>query len=196
MNTENNTNPVVQQVLEKRKPEHIKVADFVEKYESYPTELSQNKYLSATIKIRKYVDYATKVAIANQIIKQSCFDKQGNIRIDSIYKYFLYIVSIISLYTNLEMDATNSASDYDMLDKNGLIEKIVNLIPENELAEYRTIVQMAYDDCMTNNYDIRAMVNKMILSIQPIISTNLNEFLDKLSLELNSLDNKFTEHKK
>ena len=181
-------NTVVEKILENRKPDKIYVKDLIKKYESLDSDATKAKYLSSVLKIKNYVEFNIKRVIANQIIQQSCFDKNGNIHIDSTYKYYLYIISIFTLYTNIEFEKNDSYDDYDSLNRNQLIEKIINMIPENEIEEYRTIVQVTYDDCLENNNFIKSIIKDTLIQFWPTVSNNVNILLKDLDSKLNTLD--------
>lgn len=146
----------------------VKVADFIKKYTGYKSNDAKKNYLISIVETHKYVDYLVKVKYVRDILAVSCFDESGNIKIDSCKKYILYINTILTLYTKLDIPE-NFMSVYDELDKNELIKNILDVIPESELKTFNTILQMCQDDMFTNNYEMHSFINNNISELRSVI---------------------------
>ena len=128
--------------------------------------------------------------LAQNIINQSCL-KDGNVHIDSCKKYILYIYTLIRFYTNIDFKEKDVLIQYDLLDSNDLIEKILVLIPEKERITFKTILDMKQDDLMTNKYGTYAFITEQVnrvTSVAPEISKAFTPLVEKLNEKLESLD--------
>jgi len=131
-----------------------------------------------------YVPYLKKIDIATRIINATCFKYvEGNstpeIQIKSPFKYMLYVLNLINLYTVIDIDFEheNPVDLYDALNENGIIEAFISTMSttnQKELEEFQTVLNMVYDDFITNNMSTNAIVNKIIVEfgemVTPIIA--------------------------
>ena len=93
--------------------------EFVEKYKTLNNpDLKQN--LIKGIVEKTYIPILVKNAYATEAVNKS--SAKGS---DSIGLYLLYTMSILKLYTNLEVDSKTFNEDYDILQEYGLVDKIV-----------------------------------------------------------------------
>lgn len=156
--------------------EKINVKDFVDGYEK-----SKNKpvYLKK-LKINDYVSYGEKSFLANKIIESTSYDERGNIKIDSTARYLVFIFTLLKSYTNLDVSAERMIEDFDLLNKCGLIDEIISVIPEKEVNEFNKVLSMAYEDFMTNHYEIHGFITDMVQKISNVIDGTSPELLDEL----------------
>lgn len=170
-------NKVVSEIMENRKPNTILVTDFVNKYNSYKSDTAKSEYLNKTIKVVKYVSYASKVVFANQIVEQTHNIDNGIVNINTAKQYALFIIGVISMYTNLEFSDA-PLSDYDLLDELGLIEVIIGMISDKEYQNTKLVLDMATNDFMTNNYGtvppLQKLIALLIESFSPVLDNIKN----------------------
>ena len=118
----------------------------------------------------------------------------GLIKVDSVSRYIIFTLSIISKYTNLEFssgeDEIDSLDEYDMLCRANLLNPILDVIG----AEYTTcnnMLNMMMEDIMTNNNTIEnvvgAVLGKLGDSIDDFITVISNK-VESMNLELNQID--------
>ena len=161
--------------------EKINVKEFAEGYEK-----SKNKplYLKK-LTINDYVPYGEKSFLANKIVESTSYDEQRNIKIDSTARYLVFIYTLLKSYTNLDIDAEHMTEDFDELNRYGLVDEIINLIPEKEVNEFNKVLGMVYDDFMTNHYEIHGFIEGMMQKISNVINGTSPELLDELRKYLN-----------
>lgn len=102
----------------------------------------------------------------------------------------LYVYTVFTLYTNIDIPENKMVLAFDALDRYKLIDIILAEISEAELNTFNTVLQMCQDDMMTNNYEIHGYINRNIENITtefskvlyPIVS-NLNKKLDEVDIE-------------
>ncbi len=165
----------------------ITVTEFVTRYNSLKSNDVREKYAESMIIKDKYVDYLVKQKYAQDIISISCLDNKGHIKINSCKKYMMYINTLLTLYTNIEMSEKNCVAEFDMLDRENLIDTLLKYIPEEELGKFDTIMQMCYDDFMTNNYEIHAFITKTADDVINSMAAIVSPLVDEVMKDLNGL---------
>lgn len=162
----------------------------VENYNKRTSTKLKDEFLKTQIKIIPYLDYGTKMFLAQNIIDKSCL-KDGNLHIDSCKKYILYIYTVIKFYTNIDINEKDIMIQYDLLDRNNLVEKILKLIPEKELITFNTILDMKQNDLMNNKYETHAFIVDQldkVKEIVPELSKIFVPLIEKLNNKIETLD--------
>lgn len=172
------------------KDNRLDLYKLVENYNKRTSIKLKDEFLKTQIKINSYLDYGIKMFLAQNIIEKSCV-KNGDLHIDSCKKYILYIYTLIKFYTNIDINEKDIMMQYDLLDRNNLVEKILSLIPEKELTTFKTILEMKQNDFMTNNYEAHAFISNQVNKIKEIAPELFKVFIplvDKLNKKIESLD--------
>lgn len=139
--------------------QQITVAELLEKHsKSEHPEIVLKKY----VEVRQYVPFSVKRDLAKEIIKQSCYDKSGNINIDSVRKFYLTAMTLVGAYTNITVDPLDWLRQYDLLVSTGIFNYILNAIPEEEHNTFENVIAMTYDDVLTNATIARSSVDHFI----------------------------------
>ena len=153
---------------------------FIKEYNKRATQNLKDKYLKDHVVVKKYIPWQVKLIMCETINSKSNYDDDGNIRIDSFKKYILYVYNMISEWTNIGVDATNWGMQFNQLEESGLTEKILALIPVEELERMKTILKMQNDDFISNSYCVPAILNNMfslVKMVAPEFSKALHEEL-------------------
>lgn len=112
-----------------------------------------NKHITTS-----YVDFVTKKTYCDLIIKSSCYQEDGDrefVKIDSATRYMFFVMRLISLYTDIEIN--DVVKEYDELNKVGAIETLISAIPEKEYLEFSNLLNMRMDDFIDNEYSLTAL---------------------------------------
>ena len=179
----------------------MKVQNFIDDFKSSKVVNSQIKpnavgeYIKKTLEVKDYVPFAEKRELCAQVLN-ACNTKNdsGLIKVDSVSRYIIFTLSIISKYTNLEFssgeDEIDSLDEYDMLCQADLLNPILDVIG----AEYTTcnnMLNMMMEDIMTNNNTIEnvigAVLGKLGDSIDDFI-TVISDKVESMNLDLNQID--------
>lgn len=126
-------------------------------------ETAVDTFIKKHIK-NEYIGFIEKSVICDGIVKATTRVKDGDIeviKIDSANRYIFFIMKLIDLYTDINIeitDDTNIAEIYDKLNKVQAVEAILNNIPESEYSEFSTILNMKMDDFRDNEYSITALL--------------------------------------
>lgn len=179
----------------------MKVQNFIDDFKSSKVVNSQIKpnavgeYIKKTLEVKDYVPFAEKRELCAQVLNAcNTKDDSGLIKVDSVSRYIIFTLSIISKYTNLEFssgeDEIDSLDEYDMLCQANLLNPILDVIG----AEYTTcnnMLNMMMEDIMTNNNTIEnvvgAVLGKLGDSIDDFI-TVISDKVESMNLDLNQID--------
>lgn len=173
---------------------------FVGGYDKCANGTAKDAYINRTLKVENYISYMRKMDEATKIVNASSYQviidedgnaKRGNIRINSPIRFALTIMSMVDLYTNISIDVSKFLEEFDMLNRFGLVEKIMAKIPESENAEFNTIVSMTYDDLMTNENEIHRFIESQVQRVTDVLSfiTKASEpVMAKLAEKISAMD--------
>ena len=174
------------------------VKDFVEEYEKQSADTDKAKFLKGKLKTEKYMPYADKMAIAENIVRSSSYamvKEDGNLRqtdriaLNSPTRYVLFVMTVVDKYTNIEVNFKNAMPEFDALNFNGLIEIIFEKIGEREMAEFNAVVDMVLNDFMANKYQFKNYIDDMLLKVSGLVDKcvplidNITNKLDSMSEE-------------
>lgn len=159
----------------------MKVTDIT----SIATDNLREKYLKENLVVTEYVPYLNKVAIAREIVDKTSFDADGHIRYNSPLTYLCYVLKLIENWTNIEIDTSRLADEYDDLNKTGVLDKIVEAIPESEKSEFDTIYHMVQDDLQANEMSVKHIFEEAVVKL----GNGIGEFVAPLVQQLNKEEN-------
>ena len=167
----------------------MKIFDFVEKYNAIATDRLKEDYLKENLKITTYLPFLTKVTLADKLAKITALDKDtGNVNVKSDVNYLLFCRMIIEQYTDLQVETEGFYEEYDLLNESGLLDKIMQMIPEKEITEFKMICDMKKDDIIFNQSTPKAFINQQVERVSTILGVTLKPVLDKLATELENMD--------
>ena len=174
------------------------VKSFVEEYEKQMNDIEKTKFLKSKLKTEKYMPYADKLTIAENIVKHSSYatvKEDGKLRqtdkiaLNSPMRYILFVMTVVDKYTNIEVNFQNIMPDFDALNFNSLIEVIFEKVGDKETAEFNTVVEMVLNDFMANKYQFKNYIDDTLLKISGLVEKcaplidNITSKLDSMSEE-------------
>lgn len=166
----------------------LSVAEFVDIYNKDVTKGKVN--VAKAISIVPYITYEVKIALASTIVSRSGADESRPL-INSPMRYIYYVYTIINFYTNIKFDDERIFEDFNLLNRNGLIEYIFSLIPQKEIEEFKTVLNMVQDDYVANNMTTSAFFYQLIDVVMKNLSDNIDPLIEAIkgiSQTINSLD--------
>ena len=176
------------------------IKDFVNGYVKNTNQSDRESYIRTKLKTLDYLDYSEKVLVAENIIGTTSYaivssekDKQlkrtNKIKFNSPMRYVLFVMTVVNKYTNIEVDSSNAMPDFDLLNKNGLIEIIFDAIGEREITELKTIIDMVLQDFRENECNINSLITNQVESLFNAIE-NFIPMIDKIIDKLKTIDEK------
>lgn len=112
-----------------------------------------------------YIPFAQKMAKC-QALATSTMEFKSNpesvpvFMQNTISRYLLFSIHLISTYTDLEIPDDDFVNSYDKLKEAGAFEILMQNLPEVEVKEYSTLLKMAVDDYLINNRDLTSYIDK------------------------------------
>lgn len=180
----------------------MKIKEFIDAYKVsnvQNTRLNEHAvvdYLIKELEVKTYVPFAEKRELCANVLN-ACNTRKGNglIEVDSVSRYILFTVAIISKYTVLEFssgedDELDSLDEYDMLCQANLLDPILEVIG----AEYVTcnnILNMMMSDIVSNNNTVENVIGHSLEKLNITVDGFVNVLSDKiesLNLDLNQID--------
>lgn len=165
------------------------IKEFAEKYNAIATDKLKEDYLKNNLHIKPYLPFLTKVTFADKLAKVTTLDKDtGNVNVKSDVNYLFFCRMIIEQYTDLQVETEGFYEEYDLLNEFGLLDKIMQMIPEKEIAEFKMICDMKKSDLLQNKYENHAFIASQVERFGTLIGVTLKPILDKLTTELENMD--------
>ena len=159
------------------------VDNFIKNYKS-----SNNKeqFWSKHIKTQ-YIDVLTKSVYAESIVDVSNHITVGERRIfksNALSTHLAFTMRLVDLYTDIDVEFQDAKfiEQYDKLNKIGLIEEILSVVPKKERLEFNTILQMKTDDLYQNEYSVPALLYSIKESLS-MSSDMLGKAFDSIDFE-------------
>ena len=166
----------------------MKIA-LVNEYNNIATDRLKEDYLKDNLHIKSYLPFLKKVTLADKLAKVTTLDKDtGNVNVKSDANYLLFCRMIIEQYTDLQIETEGFYEEYDLLNESGLLDKIMQMIPEKEITEFKMICDMKKSDLLQNKYENHAFIADQVDRFGTLIGVTLKPVLDKLTTELENMD--------
>ena len=171
----------------------ITVKEFVDGYKKQTDDVTnkKEKYIKKFVG-NNYVNYATKLSVADQIVQLSSTNQvdgqvNGQIKINSSLRYLLYVFNLIDLYTNITVDFSNILEEYDLLEEQGLVDELIRLMPQREVTSFETILKMVFYDFIQNNYENHAFISNQVQRIVDIFTATTSPLIEKIKEKVENM---------
>ena len=167
----------------------MKIDTFIKLYNTKKTDEEKINAIKQIMK-NNHVSYSDKVNRAGIIAQNSYHVKQKNLdgnerevfQQNSAAKYMLYSLTLVDLYTNLEIDYKQSLEIFELLDGD-IIDIIISLIDDREKKEFRMLLDFACDDLFVNEYEPHAFIKNQVERFGYLIGTILAPVLENIDLD-------------
>lgn len=158
-------------------------------------------YLNKVIKIKPHVSYVQREIIAKKIIDTAHFSipigtditKLTDEELDNLPKvptinhsaqYVLSALMLVDLYTNIKIDFKQGAFQYDKLVESGVINYVLDNIPESEINEFKMLIDYKYEEYYQKYFSMKAYVDSKLGKLESIISV----LTDTITTSLDKID--------
>lgn len=167
----------------------MKIETFTKLFETKHSDEEKEKVILEIMK-REHIKYVEKIARVKLIVKNSYYTKKKNLdgveyetfEQNSPAKYLFYCLTLVDLYTTLEIDFKKASEQFEML--NGeILDMIINSIDEREHKEFQMLLDFACDDLLVNEYEPHAFIRSQVERFSSLISTALLPILQQLDME-------------
>ena len=180
----------------------MNVREFVDAYKAKRFVMTKNgvedmvEYLKKELEIVEYIPFADKRELCKNVLDAcNVRGNDGLVKIDSVSRYIIFTISIISKYTNLEFSSGedeehDSLDEYDMLCQNRLLNPILSVIGE-EYEACNNLLNMMMDDVIANNNTVEAVLGHALGKVSDALDDLIGTFADKVAemeLDLSQID--------
>ena len=172
----------------------MKVMEFIEAVKKNPNQATA--ICKKIIKTR-YIPVLEKRQLADLVYTSSIEMKNGIVKVDSLSKYLIFTLLMLTRYTNLEfsVDENGAATEeaireYDALCENGLLNPIIAEFQE-DYARANEIMNYVFQDNIAVENTVEAVVGKLgnnILNIVDNFSNVLSNKVEEMSFDLSNID--------
>lgn len=119
--------------------------------------------------VDKYIPYAEKVAHCENIVNKSSYINVDNntkiFKVNTPVRQVIFNLTLISLYTDIDIDFSNGFKCFDSLNKEHAIPIILANIPETEFIEFSAILTMVEDDFEVNERDFISYIDTKLTAL-------------------------------
>ena len=178
----------------------MKIKEFCKEYSNRIDKL-KGDYLKENLKITTYLPFIKKDALAQNIVNATTYKfedytkkdgttgrrRTNQIQVNSTAQMLLFYRVIIENYTDLEVETEGFYEEYDLLNESGLLDKIMQMIPEKEIAEFKMICDMKKDDIIFNQSTPKAFINQQIERVSTILGVTLKPVLENISEQIENM---------
>ena len=170
------------------------IKELCDGYRTLTTAAQKTDYLKKHVKIKPYLSFSQKVEFARQIVAQSNLDKNEEVVLDSPKQYLINVFALMQAYTDLEVNPEAWTETVERCVELGLVNRIVQMIPETELVEFDTIRNMVYSDFLENRASLRSWFSRKLDGAKKGFEAWLNKAAERLDkVDWNELQTKLME---
>lgn len=137
------------------------VEKFVKEYELVS---NKDKYIENHIKTG-YISVLDKMADCERIVKSTMFiEEEDGTRFhrSSCLQFIFFNLLVVSRYTDLDVDFSDISSEFDLLDSQDLVNKIIEKIPSHEYSTYKNFLALHVGDVYENSRSIQSYLDDFV----------------------------------
>ena len=133
----------------------------------------------------EYVPIEEKQARSETIVKNTMYEKNNDgeqvFHVNSVANHIFTTLSLIDMYTDVEIEFKNALEQYNKMKKNGVLDMILSNINKPEMEEFKMIHAYTINDVMTNEYEGHAFVKSQVERFGKLIGFAIEPFIDKIN---------------
>ena len=181
----------------------ILLDDICEQLNKRTSENAKKAYINQVIKIKPHVSYVARDVVAKQIIDAAHFsfpegiditniseDELENIekvpKINRSSQYVMSALMLVDLYTNIKIDFAKGAFQYDKLVESGVINYVLENVPESEIKEFEMLIDYKYEEYYQKYFSMKSYVDSKLNDLESVINT----LTDIITTTLSKIDEK------
>lgn len=170
----------------------MKFDEFMELYDNFKETDKRVIFVKEHI-TKSYIPLEEKDVRSQIIISNSYYDENGNFKVNSTAKHMFTFLSIVDMYTDIDINFKDGLNEYNKLDASMALDDIVSMIDEKDLNEFKIILNMKDNDVITNEYEPHSFVKKQVERFGGLIGAVLSPIIEKI--DLNNLEDFFNQLK-
>ena len=173
----------------------MKIKEFIEAYNKNSKQATFN--VAKLLNTKTYIPVLRKRQLAELVYQNSISYENGLVKVDSLTKYLIFSMLMISEYTDLEftVDEKGSATaeaiaEYDALCEAGLIDVVVSCFA-TDYARANEILNYVFKDNLAVTNTVEAVVGSLVESAKDSLDTiveSLKNKIDDFDMDLSNID--------
>lgn len=163
----------------------MKFEEFMELYDNFKETDERVIFVKEHI-VKSYIPLEEKDVRSQIIINNSYYDENGNFKVNSTAKHMFTFLSIVDMYTDIDINFKDGLNEYNKLDASMALDDIVSMIDEKDLNEFKIVLNMKCNDVITNEYEPHGYISKQVERFVELIGTALSPIIGKI--DLNNLE--------
>ena len=157
----------------------MKIDKFINDYNLLTKEDLKLQFIEEVIKT-EYVPYKEKVKLAKQCIKEN-YISDYEVECNTTATYIAFILSVLKLFTTLEVDGQDMYFIYDQLQQYGLIDEIISILQEKSIInEYDVIYKMCQYDFEKNCLSPRGFIQNQVKKFGQLCNDSFSKLADAI----------------
>lgn len=132
---------------------------------------------------KSYIPLEEKDVRAQIIINNSYYDDNGDFKVNSTAKHMFTFLSIVDMYTDIDINFKDGLNEYNELDKSMALDNILSIIDEKDLNEFKIILNMKCNDVITNEYEPHGYISKQVERFGELVGNVLKPVIEGLDVE-------------
>lgn len=153
------------------------------------------EWIKKELEVKEYLPFADKRELCKSVLDACCTKENGLVKVDSVTRYIIFTISVLSHYTDLEFSSDEDAEydsldEYDMLCENHLLDIVLAAIGD-EYAVCNNMLNMMMDDVMTNNNTVESVLSHTLSALSGSLDDLIGAFAEKveeMELDLSQID--------
>jgi hypothetical protein len=153
------------------------------------------EWIKKELGVKEYLPFAEKRELCKVVLDASCTKEDGLVKVDSVTRYIIFTLSVLSRYTTLEFSSGEDAEydsldEYDMLCESHLLDIIIAVLGD-EYTACNNMLNMMMDDIMTNNNTVEAVLGHALGKVSDSLDDLIGAFAEKveeMELDLSQID--------
>lgn len=185
----------------------IGIKEFCAEYIKRIPQMQEN-YIEENLVITPYLPFIKKDSLAGKLVDISTYvfedytkedgnigrRKTNKIEVNSTGQYLLFCRLVIENYTNLTVETEGFYEEYDALKECGLLDKLMvstetraSLIPMDEIAELRALIDFKQKDAIFNATEIHNYIGSQVERFGTLLGVTLKPVMDKIAENLENM---------
>lgn len=160
----------------------MKFDEFMELYDNFKETDKRILFVKEHI-TKSYIPLEEKDVRAQIIINNSYYDEDGNFKVNSVAKHMFTFLSIVDMYTDIDIDFKDCVNVYNQLDETEILNDILDSIDKKDLSEFKIILDLKCDDVMVNEYNSHSYISKQVERFGELVGNVLKPVIENLDVE-------------